>query len=85
MTIKDAVDMLSYGTPYEIKGAYSGKVYHKSYINSNKNFEKYVNKEVVDTPFYVDLRLRGADTNSWCIAVVVIWMCDYDDVSKHDG
>jgi hypothetical protein len=33
MTVKEAVDLLGYGAAYEIKGAYSGKIYHKSYVN----------------------------------------------------
>lgn len=78
MTVKEAINLLGYGTAYEIKGAYSGKIYHKSYMNSSKNLDKYANREVTDAPFYTDLRLRGSENNHWCIPVIGIWMKDYD-------
>lgn len=79
MKVKDAISLLSYGTAYEIKGAYSGKIYHRSYINSSKNLDKYADQEVADAPFYVALVVRGAKySNEWCTAVVGIWMHDYD-------
>lgn len=84
MTVKDAIKMMSYGTCYEIRGAYSGKVYHRSYSNNSKNLEKYYDRELSDTPFYADVRIRGTESNHWCIAVIVIWMFDYDLVSGAD-
>lgn len=78
MKVKDAIELFAYGTAYEIKGAYSGKIYHKSYMNSSKNLDKYVDRKVIDKPFYADMRLRGSDSNHWCIPVIVIWMHDYD-------
>jgi hypothetical protein len=78
MTVNEAIKLLAYGTAYEIKGAYSGKIYHKSYMNSSKNLDKYVKRAVTDEPFYADLRLRGSDGNHWCNPIIVIWMCDYD-------
>lgn len=78
MTVNEAIKLLGYGTVYEIKGAYSGKTYHKSYMNSSKNLDKYANREVTDEPFGVDMRLRGLDSARWCIPVIVIWMNDYD-------
>ena len=54
MTVNEAIKLLAYGTAYEIKGAYSGKIYHKSYMNSSKNLDKYANMEVTDKPFYAD-------------------------------
>lgn len=78
MKIKEAIKLFAYGTAYEIKGAYSGKTYHKSYMNSSKNLDKYANMEVTDEPFYADMRLRGTDSNHHCISVIVIWMYDYD-------
>lgn len=82
MTVNEAIKLLAYGTAYEIKGAYSGKIYHKSYRNSSKNLDRYANREVMDEPFYVDMRLRGSDVNHWCIPVIVIWMYDYDLCQK---
>ena len=77
MKVKDIINLLSYGQNYELKGAYSGKTYHKSYINNNKHLEKYLDREATDTPLYSDMRIRGADTNHWCDSVIVIWMDDY--------
>lgn len=78
MTVKEAIKLFSYGTAYEIKGAYSGKTYHKSYLNSSKNLDKYADREVTDSPFYADMILKGSDSNRWCVPVIVIWMSDYD-------
>lgn len=84
MTVKEVINLFTYNTAFEIKGAYSGKVYHKSYVNSNKNLEKYVDREVTDNPIYTDMRMRGSDTNHWCISVIVIWMYDYDLCHEND-
>ena len=78
MKVKDIIGMFSYGQPFEIRGAYSGKTYHKSYVNSEKNLQKYLDMEVNNTPIYSDMRVRGSDTNHWSISVIVIWMHDYD-------
>ena len=78
MTVKEAVALLSYGTAYEIRGAYDGKTYHKSYANSSKNLDKYADQEVTAAPFYTDMRMRGSDTNRWVIPVIVVWMHDYE-------
>ena len=79
MTVKEAIDQLSYGTAYEIKGAYSGKIYHRSYINSSKNLDKYAEKEVTESPYYSRMIIRGEDTsNEWTISIIGIWMHDYD-------
>ena len=78
MTVNEAIKLLAYGTAYEIKGAYSGKIYHKSYMNGSKNLDKYANMEVTDEPFYTDLRLRGSENSPWCVPVIVIWIHDYD-------
>ena len=78
MTVKEAINLLSYGTAYEIKGAYSGRIYHRSYTNSSKNLDKYAERKVTDSPFYAVLKMRGHETNEWCIAVIGIWMHDYD-------
>ncbi len=78
MTVKEAVDLLSYGVAYEIKGAYSGKIYHRSYVNNSKNLDKYANREVTEEPFYSDMRLRGDGSNKWVMSIIGIWMHDYD-------
>ena len=30
MTVREAINLLAYGEDFYIKGAYSGKIYHKS-------------------------------------------------------
>lgn len=78
MKVKDIISMFSYGQPFEIRGAYSGKTYHKSYVNCEKNLQKYLDMEVNNKPICSDMRIKGSDTNHWCISVIVIWMHDYD-------
>lgn len=78
MTVNEAIKLLAYGTAYEIKGAYSGKIYR------GKNLDKYANREVTDEPFYTDVRIRGSENNHWCIPVIGIWMNDYDLAESED-
>ena len=85
MTVKEAVDLIGGGSAYEIRGAYSGRIYHRSYNNGGSNLAKYSENDVADTPFYTTLRLRGDDvSNGWCIPVIGIWMKDYDIVRQKD-
>lgn len=77
MTVKEIIKLFRYGQAYEIRGTYSGKTYHKSYINTQKNLDKYADREVADTPLYTDMRIRGSDASHWCTSVIVIWMHDY--------
>ena len=86
MTVKEALDLLAYGTAYEIRGAYSGKIYHRSWINSSKNLDKYAFESVTDNPFYTTMIIHGkAMTNEWCAPVIGIWMSDYYLVNKKEG
>lgn len=78
MSVKEAIELLSYGTAYEIRGAYSGRIYHRSYANSSKNLDKYADRDVLESPFFTRLVMRGKDNNEWCSSVVGIWMYDYD-------
>lgn len=79
MKVREAIGQLSYGTAYEIRGAHSGKIYHRSYINSSKNLDKYADMEVTETPYYSKMILRGeGGSNEWCTAIIGIWMHDYD-------
>ena len=78
MKVKDIIGMFSYGQSFEIRGAYSGKTYHKSYLNNERNLQKYLDKRVNDTPIYSDMRIKGDEMNHWCMSVIVIWMQDYD-------
>ena len=73
MTVSVIIELFAYGQDYEIRGAYSGKLYHKSYVNSKKNLEKYLNREVPPAPIYSDMRMHS-DTNHWCTSIMVIYM-----------
>lgn len=79
MTVKEAIDQLSYGTAYEIKGAYSGKIYHRSYINRSQNLDRYAEQKVTETPYYTKMVIRGeGSSNEWTISIIGIWMHDYE-------
>ena len=78
MKVKEAIALLAYGTPYEVRGAYSGKVYHRN-TNSSKNLDKYADREVTYSPFYVSMRTdKDEGIASYCRPIVGIWMHDYD-------
>ena len=78
MKVKEAIGLLAYGTPYEVRGAYSGKVYHRN-TSSSKNFDRYADREVTNTPFYVSMRTdKNEGICSYCRPIVGIWMHDYD-------
>jgi len=76
MTIKDATNLLHYGTDFEIKGAYSGKIYHSTRRNKRENLEKYFDKEVTDEPFYAKLTVDK--DLEYCRPIIGIWMHDYN-------
>lgn len=85
MTVKEMVALIGYGSAYEIRGAYSGRIYHRSYNNGGSNLAKYSENAVTDTPLYTTLRLRGDDvSNGWCVPVIGIWMDDYD-IARRKG
>lgn len=78
MTVRDAIALLSYGEAFYLKGAYSGKVYHKSYENKKEHLEKFLDQHVPDEPFFTDLYTRKAKYGrAYTYAVVGIWMSDY--------
>lgn len=84
MKVKEAIGLLAYGTPYEVRGAYSGKVYHRN-TNSSKNLDKYADREVTDTPFYVSMRVdKDVGIASYCRPIVGIWMHDYDLAKENE-
>ena len=51
MTVREAINLLAYGTAFYIKGAYSGKIYHKSYENRKEHLEKFLDEHVSLEPF----------------------------------
>lgn len=82
MTVKAAVKLLQYGTDFEVKGAYSGKIYHSTRRNKRENLEKYLEKEVTDEPYYAKLTVDK--DLEYCRPIIGIWMYDYDLCHK-DG
>lgn len=78
MTVKDIIALIGHNNAYEIRGAYSGKYWYKSYYHSNKKLERLLDREVTDKPIYTHLVKRGDDMNEWVIPVIVIWMYDID-------
>ena len=76
MKVREAIALLAYGTEYEIKGAYSGKIYHSTRRNKRENLEKYFDKEVTDEPFYTKLTVDK--DLEYCRPIIGIWMYDYN-------
>lgn len=82
MKVREAVALLAYGTEYEIKGAYSGKIYHRSWNNNKKNIEKYLNEITADNPYYTKLVIDKE--GDYCRPIIGIWMHDYE-ICKEKG
>ena len=78
MTVREAIKLFSYGQEFYIKGAYSGKIYHKSYANKKEHLEKYLDERVSENPFFTDLytpkRKYGTE---FTYPIIGIWMSDY--------
>lgn len=78
MTVKEAIGLLAYGENFYIKGAYSGKIYHKSFENKKEHLEKYLDESVFDQPFFTDLYTHKRKYDKpYTYPVVGIWMSDY--------
>lgn len=78
MKVREALSMLAYGEAFYLKGAYSGKVYHKSYVNKQENLEKYLDEHVVDEPFFTDLYTpKRKYGRPYTYPIIGIWMSDY--------
>lgn len=78
MTVREAINLLAYGTPFYIRGAYSGKIYHKSYENKKEHLEKFLDESVSLEPFFTDLYTPKAKySQAYTYPVIGIWMSDY--------
>lgn len=82
MKVREAIALLSYGANFELKGAYSGKIYHRSWNNKKKNIEKYLDKTTVDNPYYT--KLVADKEGDYCRPIIGIWMHDYE-ICKEKG
>ena len=78
MKVREAIALLAYGTDYEIKGAYSGKIYHRSWTNKREHIEQFYDETVGDNPFYSNIRVNSTvGIGTWASPVIGIWMHDY--------
>lgn len=78
MTVREAIKLFSYGQEFYIKGAYSGKLYHKSYENKKEHLEKYLDERVSENPFFTDLYTpKKKYGTAYTYPVIGIWMSDY--------
>lgn len=82
MKVGEAISLLSYGTSFEIKGSFSGKIYHRSWINQKKHAEQFYNETTPSNPFYATGRMSKVTGTAYFSPVIGIWMHDYDIVKK---
>ena len=80
MTIKDIISLFQYGTDFEVKGAYSGRIYYNSRRHKQNTLKKYYDLEVVENPIYSKLAV-DKDTE-YCRPIIGIWVHDYDLCNK---
>ena len=85
MKVREAISLLNYGTNYEIKGAYSGKIYHRSWINKKEHIEKFYDETTIDNPFYATGRMSNITGTAYFTPVIGIWMSDYYIVNKQQA
>ena len=78
MKVNDAISLLSYGTKFEIKGSFSGKIYHRSWINKKKHVEQFYNETTSCNPFYATGHMSTVSGTAYFSPVVGIWMHDHD-------
>lgn len=78
MLVKEAISMLAYGEAFYLKGAYSGKVYYKSWANKKEYLEKFENEAVSEQPFFSDLYTpKRKYDKAYTYPIIGIWMSDY--------
>lgn len=78
VTVREAIKLFSYGQEFYIKGAYSGKLYHKSYENKKEHLEKYLDERVIENPFFTDLYTsKRKYGTAYTYPIIGIWMSDY--------
>ena len=78
MNVGEAISLLSYGTKFEIKGSFSGKIYHRSWINKAKHAEQFYKETASHTPFYTTGHMSTVSGEAYFSPVIGIWMHDYD-------
>lgn len=82
MKVGEAISLLNYGTNFEIKGSFSGKIYHRSWINKKEHAEQFYNETTISNPFYATGRISNVTGTAYFTPVIGIWMHDYYIVNK---
>lgn len=88
MKVKDAIDLLFYGTAFFLKGAYSGRVYHRSWVNTKEHLKQFYNIPVHSSPFFADINPQRNKYAPTCgIGVIGIYIHDRElcEKEKADG
>ena len=77
MTVREVLDLLSYGTEWQLIGARTGKKLCDNY-NKKETQEKYMDLTVCDKPIRADFRVRkcGIVTSmtEYIMPMVSIWV-----------
>lgn len=72
MIIKDVLNLLAYGTQYELIGARTGKTLCSSWNNKKEYIARFHDCIVSDTPIFPSLRIF---TDNKCVyPIVAIWV-----------
>lgn len=79
MTVKEVLDLLSYGTPFELVGTYSGKVLCSTRRNKQEYIETFYERTVPSNPINVKLRMDIFAGNYTCEPMISIWVHDYEE------
>lgn len=80
MTVAEVKNQFCYGTRFFLKGAYSGKIYYRSWINKDELLDRYLSRECPEHPIFTTMDIRPTrmvESNTFVNAVIGIWMHDY--------
>lgn len=74
MTVREALEMMSYGTKWRLIGAMTGKKIC-DYSNSEKLREKYMDLETTDHPFVADFKVNANKPfTDYILPMISIWV-----------
>ena len=86
MTVKEAIDLLAYGTEFYLIGSYSGKIYHRSWTNTEEHLKQFLDNTTYSTPFRADIYPRKNKFQpTYGFGVIGIYFYDYELCNKEDG
>lgn len=72
MKVKEVLDLLSYGVPFELVGARTGKRLCSSRYNKSETIEKYYEYSVTDEPIHVGVFVDK--NNKYVYPQIKIWV-----------